>query len=260
MTIFKHALALASVAALMPTLALAQTDAQDPSDWEEEYPAPEDDRGAPPPASAQAPAETPPPPASDDGSAGVPDGQWVRTSQYGWVWMPYADAYTRVPPNGYGEPYMYVWGPSLGWCWVAAPWVWGFGPWPYFGGYAPIHFGWYAHGWWRTPSRWHWAHQPYGGYRGGWDHGWGHGGYRGVAPAPPRGVRPAPGFRGGERPYSGGHFGARPFSGSNFGPRAAPGGGFGSRGFSSGPAFGGRGGFSGGAGVGAHGFSGGRHR
>jgi hypothetical protein len=38
----------------------------------------------------------------------VPAGQWVYTQQYGWVWMPYGDAYSYVPPDGQGQPYEYV--------------------------------------------------------------------------------------------------------------------------------------------------------
>ncbi|HTP25841.1 MAG TPA: hypothetical protein VMK12_09305 [Anaeromyxobacteraceae bacterium] len=81
-------------------------------------------------------------------------GQWVYTQQYGWIWIPYSDSYSYVPPGGEGEPYEYVFEPDLGWCWLAAPWVWGYGPWPYFGPYGPGHFGWYGHGWWRTPGLW----------------------------------------------------------------------------------------------------------
>ncbi len=117
-----------------------------------------------------APAETPPPPPSArpppppaEGQAQAPrppPGQWVYTQQYGWVWMPYGDAYTYAPPDGYGEPYMYVYYPVVGWAWVVAPWVWGWGPWPLFV-HGPRHFAWYAHGWWRTPWRWHYAPAPF---------------------------------------------------------------------------------------------------
>jgi hypothetical protein len=87
----------------------------------------------------------------------TPPGEWVDTQQYGRVWMPYSDAYAYTPPGGYGEPYQYVYYPAYGWTWIAAPWIWGWGPWPTFGMYGPRHFGWYHHGWWRTPSRWHYA-------------------------------------------------------------------------------------------------------
>jgi hypothetical protein len=129
-------------------------------------PAPPSQTPPAPPAQAQAPAAQP-----------VPPGQWVYTSQYGWVWMPYGDAYTYAPPDGYGVPYMYLYYPAYGWTWLVAPWVWGWGPWPYFGAYGPWGFGWYGHGWWRYPGRWHSAPYPFGG-------GYGH---RGIRPAPPRG-------------------------------------------------------------------------
>ncbi len=85
--------------------------------------------------------------------APVPPGQWVYTAQYGWVWMPYASAYTYVPPDGYGEPYMYVYHPYYGWNWLGAPWVWGWGPWPVFGVAGPGFYAWYGWGGWRDPWR-----------------------------------------------------------------------------------------------------------
>src|SRR5664280_2245442 len=62
------------------------------------------------------------------------DGQWVYSDQYGWIWMPYAQAYTYVTPAG--SPYEYVYYPTFGWRWVYAPWVLGWGPAPYWGVYA----------------------------------------------------------------------------------------------------------------------------
>lgn len=110
----------------------------------------------PPPPSAEAPPAEPPGAASGP----VPDGQWVRTEQYGWVWMPYGDAYTSLPPGGSGEPLEYVYEPSYGWAWVPAPWIWGAGPWPSFGDRGPSRFAWYERGWWRTPSRWRYRAGP----------------------------------------------------------------------------------------------------
>jgi hypothetical protein len=104
----------------------------------------------------------------------MPAGQWVYTQQYGWIWMPYGDAFTYVPPSGYGEPLEYVFYPTFGWSWVVAPWIWGSGPWPYFGTFGPRRFAWYGHGWWRSPSRWHYRPAPVRGH-----------------PARP-GIRPAP--------------------------------------------------------------------
>jgi hypothetical protein len=159
---------------------------------------------APPAPSAEAPSPAPdqsPPPAAappqTTAPRSAPPGQWVYTQQYGWVWMPYGDAYTYAPPSGDGEPYMYVYYPVVGWTWVVAPWVWGIGPWPFFGVRGPVLFAWYAHGWWRTPARWHFRpapglHAP--GFRPAPFHngfvGWG---VRGVRPAP---VRAAPVRRG----------------------------------------------------------------
>jgi translation initiation factor IF-2 len=160
-------------------------------------PAPQYETPPAPPVQAEAPA---PPPAQ--AQAAPPAGQWVYTQQYGWIWMPYSDSYTYSPPNGYGEPYAYVYSPAYScWTWLAAPWVWGFGPWPFFGVFGPAHFGWYGHGWWRYPSRWHYVpgYGAYAGFRGVAPY---RGGapYRGVAPyrggAPYRGFTPAPGYRG----------------------------------------------------------------
>jgi len=115
---------------LVPGVAVAQ--------WAESEPAEEQPQAAPQTADGQA----------------VPAGQWVYTQQYGWIWMPYGDAYSSVPASGSGEPYQYVYYPSYGWTWIGAPWIWGYGPWPYFGAFGPARFGWYGHGWWRTPGRW----------------------------------------------------------------------------------------------------------
>jgi hypothetical protein len=119
---------------------------------------------APPPSSPPmaVPPAAPARPAPATGATG--SGQWVRTAQYGWVWMPYGDQYTSVPPDGVGDPYEYVYYPAYGWTWVVAPWIWGWGPWPYFGAWGPNHFGWWGHGWWRRPG--HWRPGP-GWFRGG---------------------------------------------------------------------------------------------
>jgi hypothetical protein len=90
----------------------------------------------------------------------LPDGQWVQTQQYGWVWMPYSDAYAYLPPGGVGEPLEYVFYPSVGWAWVSAPWMWGYGPAPAFGRRGPDRFAWYEHGWWREPRRWSYRPAP----------------------------------------------------------------------------------------------------
>jgi hypothetical protein len=127
--------------------------------------------------------------------------------------MPYGDGYTSLPPDGYGEPYEYVYYPSMGWTWVVAPWMWGIGPWPHFGVYGAVHFGWYGHGWWRSPWRWH--------YRPGFG---GSFAFHGVRPAPNRGFSPFTGghdFRGGPAFHGapafrgGGHFGGGGHSGGH---------------------------------------------
>lgn len=105
----------------------------------------------PPPPPSQIPA----PPAS--GTPAQVPGQWVYTQQYGWIWMPYGDTYTREGPEG-SPPNMYVYYPAGGWCWLAAPWVWGWGPWPFFGVLGPVRFGWWGHGF---------GHRFGPGFRGG---------------------------------------------------------------------------------------------
>ena len=102
-------------------------------------------------------------------------GQWVYTSEYGWVWMPYGNQYTYEGSANDAYPYSYVYYPSYGWMWLAAPWVWGWGAYPYFGPRGPVGFGWYA-GLYRAGYGW-------GGYRGGGYGGGrvGSGGYRAAA-------------------------------------------------------------------------------
>jgi hypothetical protein len=181
------------------------------------------------------PAEIPAPPAQEATTAQpTASGQWIYTQQYGWVWSPYGDAYSYVPPSGEGEPYEYVYYPAYGWEWVAAPWIWGIGPWPYFGVFGAGHFGWYGHGWWRSPARWH--YHP-GGFRGG---------------LPSRGFASAP-FRGGFAPHGTGSASYR----GGFGGHGAPSGQFAGRGFgggrpSSGAHFGSAGHASGGFHFGGH--------
>jgi hypothetical protein len=163
--------ALAAVAALFatPTHAQPAGEEQPGPRMEQGFAAPSDG-GAPavdelaPPSQppSQAPpapqsATPPPPPAQAAPAPSAPAGQWVYTQQYGWIWMPYGDAYTWAPPDSYGQPYQYVYYPDYGWTWVIAPWVWGWGPWPYFGVYGPGFFAWYQWGWWRYPRFWHFS-------------------------------------------------------------------------------------------------------
>ena len=149
------------------------------------------------PARPVVPAQPAPAPARyaqpqpDTPTAESADGQWVYSSQYGWLWMPHAQAYTYVTPAG--APYEYVYYPSFGWQWVYAPWVFGWGPTPYWGSYGRARFAWYAHPWFGRPV------YRGGGYRGS---GFGGRGYRGS------------GFGGGG--YRGGGFGGGGFRGGGF--------------------------------------------
>lgn len=89
----------------------------------------------------------------------TPSGQWVYTRQYGWLYMPYAQNYTYVPPAG--PPSMFVYYPARGWRWVHAPWVLGVGPVPYWGPHGYVSFAWYARPWFARPVRWHHHHYVY---------------------------------------------------------------------------------------------------
>jgi hypothetical protein len=77
----------------------------------------------------------------------LPQGQWVATAQYGYVWVPTGASVVDLG----GVPSVYLFTPSYGWNWYASPWGWGpfahgswvHGPWPY--GFRVWHHG--AHGW-----------------------------------------------------------------------------------------------------------------
>jgi hypothetical protein len=82
-------------------------------------PAPEQQPPAPPeqplpPGQAQSQTQ---PRAGTEAAAG--DGQW---SDYGWIWMPYGSQYTYEGAASDASPYSYVYYPSYGWTWLAAPW------------------------------------------------------------------------------------------------------------------------------------------
>jgi len=154
-----------------------------------------------------APQGQPAPPAQQP----APPGQWVYTQQYGWLWMPYGTPYTYLPPND-GTPDMYVYYPTVGWCWVVAPWVWGWGPVPYWGIYGTVGFGWYGYGY----GHWYGYAAPYYGY--GWGHGYYYGGrWVGYHPAAPRGGGYVPPVHGGgySAPHAGGF--SAPHGGGSFG-------------------------------------------
>lgn len=110
------------------------------------------------PAPSQAPpappAQLPPPPAASLPATPAPlrtasSGQWVYTRQYGWVWAPYDQRYTYVTADA-SVAQTYVYYPSFGWRWVAAPWVLGLGPAPLWGRLGPSRYAWYAHPWFRV--------------------------------------------------------------------------------------------------------------
>jgi hypothetical protein len=135
-------------------------------------------------------------------------GQWVFTTQYGWVWLPYGAQYTYEPTIEGAYPYSYIYYPAYGWTWVVSPWVWGWGPSPYFGYWGPRYFvwyhgpGWHRGGWGNYAFRGGWVpsygHAPYyrwygGGYRPGFGFGY-RGGYAGGFHG---GVSVGGGYRGG---------------------------------------------------------------
>jgi hypothetical protein len=190
MPTLKSALALITALAGLSVAAVAQDpDRASPRTSPQAPPALDPDTPAPTNAPPPPPAVLPQPPANppqEEASRQRPaeGGQWVYTAQYGWVWMPYGDKYTHLPPDG-STPNMYVYYPDAGWCWVVAPWLWGWGPMPYFGGFGPGYFGWYgvglgrwygfggsyrAWGWhgraYWGGGRWNGVSRSYGGFRG----------------------------------------------------------------------------------------------
>jgi hypothetical protein len=91
---------------------------------------------------------------------GSGDGQWVFTEQYGWAFMPYGEQYVdRGQSTQVEAPFAFIYCPSNGWGWVAAPWLWGWGTYPYFGAADPNRLSWYR---WLYDGGYGW-----GGYRGG---------------------------------------------------------------------------------------------
>jgi len=90
----------------------------------------------------------------------------VYTEGYGWVWMPYEQAYTYVTPAD-DDAYAYVYYPAYGWEWIRAPWVIGIGPRPYWGRIGPVRFAWYAHPWFH-PRRVYYYRHPYSRGRRGY--------------------------------------------------------------------------------------------
>lgn len=193
----KHLLPTAlSLALLGSSAAVAQEQAEDsatPSQPSVQPPEPAPDQLPPEPPASPAPPTYPgeaiPAQQAPIGAQVDPgSGQWVYTSQYGWVWMPYGQNYTYVTPDE-SNVYVYLYYPTFGWRWVFAPWVLGVGPSPYWGLSGVTPFYWHAHPYyWRAhPYAWRarpyaWQAHPYYG-RGPVEHGPmappGHGGYGG---------------------------------------------------------------------------------
>src|SRR3954452_15051204 len=143
----------------------------------------------PPPPQAQVPQQQyqQPVQAAPPVAARAPaSGQWVYTSQYGWVWIPYGSQYTYAPTTTGVYPSEYVYYPTYGWTWVTAPWVFGWGIQPFFGGYGPYHYGWYhravAYGGWRGYGYGRVYGAGYRGFGGGYRPAYG--GYRAGFAAP----------------------------------------------------------------------------
>jgi hypothetical protein len=105
---------------------------------------------APPPAPPQeqpqaAQDQAPPPPAQWVYS--YPSGQWVFTSQDGWIWVPAGTSSAPVD----GVPYSYLYTPGFGWNWYISPW-----------GEGAYRYGvWVRHPW--RPVGWHggWVAGPH---------------------------------------------------------------------------------------------------
>jgi hypothetical protein len=75
-------------------------------------------------------------------------GEWVNTSDYGWVWRPFSTTvnnYSNWAPYRYGH---WVWCPPYGWTWVGDE-AWG---------WAPYHYG----RWVYYNNNWCWAPRGYG--------------------------------------------------------------------------------------------------
>jgi hypothetical protein len=80
-----------------------------------------------------------------EGPDAASSGQWVYTSQYGWLWMPYGARFVRESSAAGATAHAFVYRPSRGWSWLAAPWVSGRGPRPFFGELGGERFSWYRY-------------------------------------------------------------------------------------------------------------------
>ncbi len=143
-----------------PALALSQANYAAPPAAEPVPPMPM----PPPPQDLPVPEVNPPTPQQP---IAAPAGQWVNTVQYGWLWIPYAQEYTHIPPDPQVYPDQFVYYPAYGWRWVVAPWVYGYGPSPIWGVLGVRYFAWYSHPWFRVGGYWGWgAYRGWGNYRG----------------------------------------------------------------------------------------------
>jgi hypothetical protein len=130
---------------------------------------------APLPAQEQTPPVQTAPPTQT--AAPQPGGQWVYTTEYGWVWVP--EGSTASPVGD--EPYVYLYTPVHGWTWYVSPWGVGpfyAGPWlhrPWAWHYAPRV--WSGHAWFAP--RVYTGPRAYGGFHGGYQGGFHGGGYHG---------------------------------------------------------------------------------
>ena len=140
---------------------------------------------------AQPPAESQPVQVQPAAQAPAPrpEGQWVYTEEYGWVWVP---AGASTSPIG-DEPYVYLYTPAYGWTWYVSPWGWGpfnYGPWlhrPWAWHYAPRVWGgrvWIAprvHVWPHAYGSEHFGYRGvyHGGFHGAFQGGGSHGGFHG---------------------------------------------------------------------------------
>jgi len=190
--------------ALAPVVAAAQGAEPPPPPPPDAMPV----QGAPPQEAQPEAPPPPPPPATSAVPPGAapapvgapPAGQWAYTNQYGWLWMPYGQPYTYIPPDTQTFPEAYVYYPVYGWRWVVAPWVYGYGPVPYWGAPGIRPFAWYAHPWFRVGGYWGWGgYRGWGAYRG-WvgPRAWGAHGWAGAPAYYRTGVgerRPAPAYR-----------------------------------------------------------------
>ncbi len=74
-------------------------------------------------------------------------GQWVYTTDDGWIWVPPRTTTTVVD----GVPYAHLYTPEHGWSWYVSPW-----------GYGRYHYGpWVTHTW--RPNNWRgaWVAPPH---------------------------------------------------------------------------------------------------